>query len=123
MEKDRIHQVLFSGESDLVHADEWEQLADGYDVRDVAVWSSTVDSVTTWNVRVFVGEFIPSNAAFFDDVRTALLLTSGVTWVTRSGGETWRVSGELNAHDLIRAVGEVVDDLVPHIRAVYGRVS
>jgi len=123
MEKDQIYQVLFNGESDLVHVDQWEQLADGYDVRDVAVWSSTDDAVTTWNVRVFVGEFIPSNAAFFDDVRTALLLTPGVTWVTRSGGETWRVSGELNAYDLIQAVGEVVDGLVPHIRAHYGRVS
>jgi len=116
----RMHRGTADHPGGTVTGGEWLQLIDKADMRDVAAWRLFEGDESIWHVDVVAARFArdePLESTLFLCVHYALSSVPGVKSVEHLGRETWCVTGSAEGEDLIRAVGEIVDPLVPEIES------
>jgi hypothetical protein len=116
----RIHRSGIDGRAEPGHNGEWLELIDRGNMHDVAAWRLFDGDEPIWHVDVVAARFAreePLESTLFLCVHYALSTLPGVHSVEHLARETWCVTGSVDGEDLIRAVGEIVDPLVPEIES------
>jgi hypothetical protein len=117
MSGDRIERVA----DDLVDGvQEWVRHTDDQEIRGVGALQTHSDGPWSWQVSVWVAEFLreePLEGELRAAVDRAIRSVAGVTDVTEEDREVWIVTGHPSGEELVRAVGDAVDELAPRARA------
>ena len=101
----------------------WERLTDDPDVRGVEAVKLGGVREWTWQVGVFVAEFLrddPLEDELRQGMDEALRAVPGVADVAEEDREVWIVDGDPSGEALARAAAAVVDRLAPRARASIG---
>ena len=105
----------------------WERVTDEFSLRWVGAdridaasgWNVTLTR-SGWNVTVAVMEFVreePLEGELRRRIEAALQSVEGAETAEEMDREVWFVTGTPSGEALVRAVGEVVDDLADQTRA------
>lgn len=99
---------------------EWVRETDDDDVRGVGALQREVDGRWNWQVEVWVAEYLreePLEGEMRSAVDSAIRSVEGVLEVAEEDREVWIVSGDPSGEELVRAVGEAVDQIAPAVRS------
>lgn len=107
-------------ESQVDGLQEWVRETDDQDVRGVSALQHDVDGRWNWQVEVWVAEFLreePLEGEMRRLVDQAIRSVAGVAEVEEGDREVWILSGSPSGEDLVRAVGDAIDQIAPRARA------
>jgi len=98
----------------------WERLVDDADIRGISAYRIVLGEQPYWSVEVSLAEFLreePLESELRRQMATALEAVPGAEVVDEEDRESWFVSGSPSGEALVRAAGQVVDQLAARARA------
>jgi hypothetical protein len=98
----------------------WERLVDDADLRGISAYRIILGEQPYWSVEVSLAEFLreePLESELRQQMAAALGAVPGVEVVDEEDRESWFVSGSPSGEALVRAAGQVVDQLAARARA------
>jgi hypothetical protein len=98
----------------------WERLVDDADIRGISAYRIVLGQQPYWSVEVSLAEFLreePLESELRRQMATALEAVPGAEVVDEEDRESWFVSGSPSGEALVRAAGQVVDQLAARARA------
>ncbi len=99
---------------------EWDRRTDDDDVRGVGALQLEAAGRWSWTVSVSAAAFLreePLEGELRRAVAAAIESVPGVTEVAEEDREVWILSGDPSGEDLVRAVGNAVDEIAARTRA------
>src|SRR5450631_1333456 len=98
----------------------WERLVEDADIRGISAYRIVLGEQPYWSVEVSLAEFLreePLESELRRQMATALEAVPGAEVVDEEDRESWFVSGSPSGEALVRAAGQVVDQLAARARA------
>jgi hypothetical protein len=95
-------------------------LVDDADIRGISAYRIVLGEQPYWSVEVSLAEFLreePLESELRRQMATALEAVPGAEVVDEEDRESWFVSGSPSGEALVRAAGQVVDQLAARARA------